>query len=95
MSTQGGKLAANASNNFGDRGLDIKAAAGAVTQDDQAVTAQFRFANDAKAGEVVKVGDIWQLFLFYCSAAGDSPPSAKDPRAHLLAEVEIVGPGAK
>ncbi|MEO8451797.1 MAG: hypothetical protein ABI647_18545 [Gemmatimonadota bacterium] len=89
------KIATNASNNFGERGLDIKAAAGDVTQDDQAVTAQFRFANDQKAGEMVKVGEVWQLFLFYCGAAGESPPSEDDPRSHLLAEVEIVGPAAK
>lgn len=95
VSTQGGKTATNAGANFSEPGLAIKSAVGDVTQDDQAVTAQFRFANDTKSGEMVKVGDVWQLFLFYCAAAGDSPPSAKDPRSHLLAEVEIVGPGAK
>lgn len=95
LTTQGNKTANGASANFDSRGLGIKAAVGEVTQDDQAVTAQFRFANDAQSGETVKVGDIWQLFLFYCAAPGDSPPSPNDPRSHLLAEVEIVGPGAK
>ena len=95
LTTQGNKMASGASNNFGEPGLAVKAAAGIVTQDDQPVTAQFRFANDTKSGEMVKVGDVWQLFLFYCSAAGDSPPPASDPRSHLLAEVEIIGPAAK
>ena len=94
IAQQGAKMTSNAGTNFGPA-LGIRATVGDVTQDDQAVTAQFRFANDARSGEMVKVGDVWQLFLFYCSAPGDSPPSATDPRSHLLAEVEIVAPGTK
>jgi hypothetical protein len=79
---------------FGDRGLAIKAVVGDVTQDDQAVTAQWRFANDDKI-KSVKVGQIWKLFLYYCDAPGGTTPEENDPKAHLLAEVEIIGPAAK
>lgn len=92
---KGKKEADGAGQNSFAPGVGIRAPAGDVAQDDQAVTAQFRFANDKQSGELVKVGDVWQLFLFYCSAVGEGRPPVDDPRCHLLAEVEIVGPGAK
>ena len=86
---KGGKLLTGAGREFSE-GSNIRCAVKEVTQDDQPITAQFRFAESAQNRGFFAVGDVWKLFLGYCSKDEPLAGDSKDPDSHLLAEVELV-----
>jgi hypothetical protein len=86
---KGGKVKIGAGKSFND-GTQIRCATQDITQDDQAVSAQFSFASPRKDAGFFAVGDVFQLFLTYRSKDATSGSDPKDPDSHLLAEVELV-----
>ncbi len=89
LSDKGNKTAIGAGREFGE-GTRIRCAVREITQDDQPIVAQFSFAQSPKDPGFFAVGDVWQLFVSYCSKDGAASGSAKDPDSHLIAEVELV-----
>jgi hypothetical protein len=89
LADKGGKVMTGAGREFSD-GSSIRCAVREVTQDDQPITAQFRFADSSQNRGFFAVGDVWKLFLSYSSKDESPTGDPKDPDSHLLAEVELV-----
>lgn len=86
----GNKVQVGAGKAIGD-GTIMQCDVREITEDDQAVKAQFFFGRDPKLGDYCKAGEVWKLYLSYCAKDGGSDGNPDDPGTHFLAEVELAG----